>query len=229
MAQAAHVLTYVHVVLMAVLLAGLAHTRLYRIAYALAAYSAALVLQETLILAWPAFFWTWPFFLIKETVYGILKIVLLLEITDLTYQTFPIALAQVRMLLRGALVATMALLIIGLPTGAEFPDLVRELVRRLANGTALACLSTWSLVLWYRIPLHRFHRALLRGLVPYSVIVATARSLTLTFGWDVRDMVNLADNACYAVMVAYWCWEVWRKPPREPDFLRTLQPWRARL
>ena len=32
MAQAAHVLTYVHVVLMAVLLAGLAHTRLYRIA-----------------------------------------------------------------------------------------------------------------------------------------------------------------------------------------------------
>ena len=65
--------------------------------------------------------------------------------------------------------------------------------------------------------------------MPYLLIFAGARSLTLSFGWNVRPAVNLADGTFYAAVLAYWAWEVWRRPPDEPDFLRTLQPWRARL
>jgi hypothetical protein len=85
-------------------------------------------------------------------------------------------------------------------------------------------------VLWYRLPLHRLHRAILRGLVPYLLIFSAANTLTLVFGWHVREEVNLADGAAWNLMLAYWCWEVWRRPPGgDSDFMRRLQPWRARI
>jgi hypothetical protein len=135
----------------------------------------------------------------------------------------------VRRLLLGVMLGLLALLTIGIPYGQDLPTLARELLRRLAHGSVLGYFATWALVLWYRIPLHRLHRAIFRGLVPYQLIFATARSLTLAFGWDIREAVNLADQAAYSLMLAYWAWEVWRRPPDEPPFLRTLQPWRARL
>jgi hypothetical protein len=51
--------------------------------------------------------------------------------------------------------------------------------------------------------------------------------MTLVFGWDVRGAVNAAETACWNLMLGYWCWEVWRRPPRgESEFMRRLQPWR---
>lgn len=229
MGIAERVLSSVHVCLLALIVAGLLWRRLFRLCYSFAAYAATVLVVEALILVWPHRFFVWSVFIAKEIVYGALKLALLLEITALTYQSFPSARAAVRRLLLCVMLAILAMLLIGVPAGLDFPDLVREKTRRLANGTALGFFATWALVLWYRLPLHRLHRAILRGLAPYLLIFAGARSLTLAFGWNVRQAVNLADGTSYAVVLAYWAWEIWRRPPEEPDFLRTLQPWRARL
>jgi hypothetical protein len=210
-------------------LAGLAARRLYRLSYGFTAYLLAVAVSETLIFIWPHRFFTWSFWLAKETAYGLVKLVLALELTFLAYQAFPSAHRTARRVILAVLLLVLALVVIGVPYAADFPTLARELLRRLAEGTALVFAAAWGLVLWYRLPLHRLHRAILRGLVPYLLVFAAARSVTLALGWDVRKAVNLADAGAYVALLAYWAWEVWRRGPEEPEFLRTLQPWRARV
>lgn len=230
-------LTYVHLVLLAVILVGLFQRRLFRLCYSFAVYVGTVLGTEVFLavmkalfgkLAWHAFF-AWYAYPVKETAYGALKLTILLEITALTYQAFPTARAAVRALLLGVMLVILCFLTIGIPLRTDFYDLVRDRLLRLAQGTALGYFATWALVLWYRLPLHRWHRAILRGLVPYLLVFAAARNLTLVFGWDVRVAVNVGDMVVYALVLCYWAWEIWRTAPPEPDFLRTLQPWRARL
>lgn len=231
------VLTFVHFELLGLILGGLALRRLFRLCYSFAVYAATVLTTEMVLVVITALFGTrpwhlyfaWNAFLAKETVYALLKLTILLEITALTYQAFPSARAAVRKLLLCVMVVVVCLLTIGVPKYPDFYDLVRDVLRRMAQGMALACFATWALVLWYRLPLHRLHRAILRGLVPYTLAFAAARNLTLVFGWDVRVAVNIGDMIVYTLVLCYWAWEIWRTAPPEPDFLRTLQPWRARL
>jgi hypothetical protein len=229
MSEPERTITIIQLGLLAVILAGLVHRRLFRLCYAFAAYVGLVLAAETLIFLWPDRFWVWPFFTAKETTYGGLKLAILLEITALTYQVFPSARAAVRRLLLGVMLLILGLLTIGIPAGADFADLVRELLRRLAQGTAMAYLATWSLLLWYRLPLHHLHRAILRGLVPYLTLYAASRTIMLSDWNERRVLVNVVEMVAYALVLAYWAWEVWRKPPPAPDFMRTLQPWRDRL
>src|SRR5687767_6364323 len=60
-------------------LAGLATRRLYRLSYSFTVYLLAVALSEALIFLWPARFFIWSFWLTKETLYGLCKLVLALE------------------------------------------------------------------------------------------------------------------------------------------------------
>lgn len=215
--------------LLVALLAGLFVRRLYRVCYSFPAYLMAVLAGDVLMFAWPDRFYTWGFWTVKETLYALLKLAIAIEVSALAYQAFPSARAAVRRVILGVLAALLAFLVIGVPYDAELPTLARELQRRTANGIALVFCATWALVLYYRLPLHRLHRAILRGLVPYLLVFASANTLTLVFGWDVRQAVNVADAAAWALMLAYWCWVVWRPARPDPPFMRQLQRWRARI
>lgn len=215
--------------LLLVVLAGVLFRRLYRICYTFPAYLLAVWLGDLAMFLWPARLYVWTFWTAKETLYAVLKLALALEITALAYAAFPGARATARRMILLVLTAVLGLLTVGVPYGGEFHALASELQRRLAQGTALVFCATWAMVLWYHLPLHRLHRAIIRGLVPYMLVFALVNSLLLSLGWQVRQAVNVADGLAYALLLLYWSWEVWRRPPAEPPFLRTLQPWRARV
>ena len=104
---------------------------------------------------------------------------------------------------------------------------------RLANGTALLFAAVWMLILWYNVPVHPLHRAILRGFVPYLLVFTVVLGLTDTLNANpaARRIINLANGLSYLLMLLYWTWSVWR-PQEEsanPELLRKLQPWRDRL
>ena len=217
----------VSVAAQAVLLAGLFVRRLYRVCHSFPAWLLAVVAGDLLIYFWPVRFYTWGFYLAKEITYAVLKLAIAIEITELAFQSFPSARATSRRVMLGVLLALLAFVLIGVHYQADLRDLARDLPRRMANGVALVFCATWAVILYYHLPLHWLHRAILRGLVPYLLVFATANTLTLEFGWDVRPAVNAAEGVCWDLMLAYWCWEVWRRPARaETAFMRDLQPWR---
>jgi hypothetical protein len=213
-------------VLVAALLAGLFTRRLYRVCHAFPAWLAAVLAGDVLMFFRPERFYTWGFWIAKETAYAVLKLAIAVEITALAFQAFPSARATVRRVMLAVLVVLLAFVVVGVRYDVALEDLAREQQRRLANGVALVFCATWAIVLYYRLPLHRLHRAILRGLVPYLLVFAAASTFTLVLGWD-RRPVNAAETACWALMLAYWGWEVWRPPARgESEFMRRLQPWR---
>lgn len=216
--------------LLLVVLAGLVRRRLYRLCYSFPAYLAAVWLGDFLILMSPARFYTWTFWIIKESLYAALKLAVALEIVGLAYQAFPHARSKVRVLVLGVLVVLLALLLMmPLPVANDIAGIAREQLSRVANGTAFVYCAVWGLVLWYRLPLHPLHRAIISGLVAYMVVFATAATVTLAVARDIRAATNAVEATAWALLLLYWSWVVWRKQPSSSDFIRGLQPWRDRV
>jgi hypothetical protein len=227
-------LSAVCVALICATLAGLARRRLYRLCYSFTAYLAAVALGEALILLWPDTFYRWAFWQGKETVYGLLKLGIGLELGSLTFQAFPGASARARLIALLALLFILAAMLTLTPAPHEdlspLQALAVELQSGLANGTVLLLALTWILVFWYHVPLHRLHRAILRGLGLYLMVSSAALKLVGNFP-ELRDAVSYGTGIAYVALVGYWAWEAWR-PEREIDKLpiwRRLQPWRDRL
>jgi len=233
MSDAQRLVAYAVDAAMPLLLAGILSRRLFRIAYFFTAYIAAIWAADMLILLWPGRFYRWGFWLAKETAFGLLSFGMALELVAYTFQAFPGARATARRtLLVGLSFILIALLSAPLESVGGLAGIAQELQPRLANGTALLFGGVWGLVLWYNLPIHPFHRALLRGLVPYLLVFTVVVRLLATMGWQVRQEAALADGLAWLVVVVYWTVEAWRRPRDpgvDPDVMRALQPWRDRL
>lgn len=211
-----------------VLLAGLAARRLYRVCYTFAAYVVAVTVFAAVIRFWPERFFQIDFYLFKEGAYGLLKLAMAIEIARRTFGAFPAAAARARTVLRAALIV-LSLWMAPVLINSDVRGLAQEALPRLANGTALLMAAVWALLLWFNLPLHPLHRAILRGLVPYLLLFTLLFSLLTRWGWTLRAWVSVLDSAAYDGLLVYWSWVAWRVPPRppaDPELVRRLQPWR---
>jgi hypothetical protein len=220
--------------LMGVILAGVWRNRLYRYCRTFVAYAAAVGLGGALIVLWPGTFYSWEFWQAKDLIYSTLSFLVALEIAALTFQAFPGARARARQLSVLILLATLAAVAFIPISAAEHSgtnpsqaNLYLDFQPRVAHGTVMLLAGVWALILWYVVPLHRWHRAILRGLLPYMLLFTVAVRLLVSWGWDSRTQIGYADSVVYLAVLVYWAWEAWRKePPTDrPDILNRLQPW----
>jgi hypothetical protein len=86
-------------------------------------------------------------------------------------------------------------------------------------------------VIWYRVPIHAYHKAILLGFVPYLLVFTILLRLLRHYGWDILPVVQSAEPAAYMLLMGWWAWAAWEPeavPDVSPDVLHRLQPWRAR-
>lgn len=222
------------VALTLVLLAGIGRRGLARLCYTFPIYLAVVALGDSLAMAWPEQLYTWPVWVTRETTHALLKIAIAVELSVVCFEAFPGAADRARRAILGMLTFTFAALL--LPTGAkDFPALALELQPRVANGIAFLFLAIWSLVVWYRIPVDRFHLAILRGFIPYLLIFTVSLRLPVSLGARFTTIAGYAGVAAYLAMLGYWAVAAWSHG-REPagdvaipeSVVNRLQPWRAR-
>ncbi len=219
------------VALCALIAAGLLLRRLHALCYSFLPYVLAVAAGDALMLGWPERFYRWGFWVAKETACGALKLAVAVELGLLAFQAFPGALRRARQVALVVALATLAALAVPVRS-TDMGDMALELQPRVDNGSAMLFMGVWALILWYRIPMHRIHRAILRGFVPYLLVATLGLKLVATLGWNVREQAGLLDSGAYLAMLAYWTWEVWRRVPEplaDPAVVARLQPWRARL
>jgi len=218
---------------MGVVLVAIRQHGLHRFCRTFVVYAGVVAVVDGLVAVWPATFYNWGFWQAKELTFSILSFLVALEIAGLTFQAFPGARARARQLSVLILLATLAAIAFtpvsgdGPTTDPSQADLYVELQSRLAHGTVMLLAVVWALVLWYVVPLHRWHRAILRGLLPYMLLFTVAVRLLVSWGWHARVWIGYADSVAYIIVCAYWAWEAWRKePPQDsPEILKRLQPW----
>ncbi|MCL4820251.1 MAG: hypothetical protein KJ067_13970 [Vicinamibacteria bacterium] len=232
MALSQQLLVALAVVLIVGLLLGLVRRRTIRACYSWVGYLITVATAEVLILLWPSVFWTWHFWVGKELLLGLFKLGLGLEIGALAFRRFPGARSVARGMAALTLAGTALLLLQG--SGKEMSSLAAvalEAHARLSHATALLLVALGLLVLWYRVPVHRLHRAILRGLATYLLVFSSAlRGFVEMLAPDRRGLweaLTRLDGVAYIVMLSYWLWEAWRVSP--DDSLRGSAAIEARL
>lgn len=238
MAASQRLLGALSVLLVAAVLAGLTRRGRLRLTYSWPAYLGIVGISECLITGWPSVFWNWYFWVSKELLLGVFKLALGLEIGALAFQRFPGA-RTVAGTLSAVILAGTALLL-GLGSGRATTTLAAvalEAHSRLSHATALLLIALGFLVLWYRVPVHRLQRAVLRGLSAYLLVFSgSMRGLFEMLDPGQRafwEVLTKLDGVAYVLMLAYWAWEAWRLDPeddiRGSAAIEARLAWRERL
>ena len=220
-------ITIVTRVLLVALIAILVYRRKHRYSYAFASYVAVQALVNVMGSLWRAFSRTWSDWADKETLYGLLRILILFELTALIFRALP----RARRRAQALLLLTVLLLAVVLQRSHDTTSLyaiARGIAASFSYVTVWGLIALLVMIVWYRLPLHPFHKAILHGLLwlllVYFGAVYSARAIG---GPAAGDIFNTAQIG----ILALWLCAAWKRDPEwdsgELAVIRYLQPWRA--
>jgi len=209
--------------LLAATLTGLARTGRYRLWYSFTLCLAVIFAASAAIGLSSRFHspsvWKW-----QELVVDVLRMAMALELALRIFRDFPGARAKLRWVL--VLVGAATLVVIArAPHGADvwlkhdqdaYEAFVSDLQPRVLNGAVWLFTGIAFLVLWYRLPIHPFHKAVLLSYVPYLLIFTTALKTLGALGWERGWYVRYANQLAYAALVGFWTHAAWRRESRPP-------------
>ncbi len=215
------------VLLLSALVLGLALRGGWRVSPAFGLYVGVVLASNLLVLVRPDVY-TWRFYLLGEVLHGALRLVLAGEIGWRMFAHLPGARSTLAAGL--LLVVTLTLgAVLQAPLEAQPHVVAQTALARLLHGTAWIFGALLAAKLYYRLPVHPLHQAILRGFVPFLMAFTVALGLFETFGWDVRLPASYAYTTAYLAMLVYWNVAAWRRsepPPAAAEVIQRLQPWR---
>lgn len=230
-------------------LAGLFLRRRYRACHSFVFYLLVILAGDLLILLGPRQldagswlfdslgkrgFYSRDFWLIKELAINLARFALALELAYRTFRSFPGARSSARGVLFILVTVTLVSVIAVTPqVSALDPDdrlneIVGRLQPRVLNGTVWVLTGMAALILWYRLPVDRFHKAILTGLVPYLLVFTIGLNAIQSYGWSksVLEWRNYVDPTAYLLLLAYWAWAAWapvKAPAQAEDPIPLLE------
>jgi len=210
-----------------VTLAGLILRRRVHLCWSFAALLVVTLIGNQLQVHVPGIL-TRTFWLTKETIYAGLYCAVVVELAWLIFLGLPRA---QRPLLAAMTIVIAAAGMLVSSADVESTSVVRVVIAALNGAAAWLAAILVAAVLYWRVPLHPFHRLLLFGLgfhlSFYSMLLGP-----IAAGWDaMRAYVNALDRIVYIATVGLWLWAAWRPAPAQaltPATAALLQPWAVR-
>jgi len=222
-------LAYAGTVAMAVALIGVFVRHRYRVWFFFALFLGVSLLCTLLMLCWPRVFYTRDFWQGKENALNLLRFAMALELAYRTFRAFPGARATLRWVLLFVL-ATTLLAVIAVSGGAgDFRSFMADLQPRVLNGSIWLFTAIAALILWYRLPVDPFHKAVLMSYVPFLLAFTVSMSAwakleagTATI-WQRNWFVTHPYQLAYLALMIHWSYAAWRRAeePARPPELRT--------
>jgi hypothetical protein len=214
---------------MAVVLAGIFARRRYRVWFFFPLFLAVSLLCTVMMLFWPRQFYTTDFWQGKENALNLLRFAMALELAYRTFRAFPGALATLRWVLLLVLAATLFAVIAVSGGATDFRSFMADLQPRVLNGSIWLFTAIAALILWYRLPVHPFHKAILLTYVPFLLVFTvsmnawTELAAWTAAGWPRAWFVTHSYQVAYLALMIYWSYAAWRRveEPARPPALRT--------
>lgn len=194
---------------MLALLTGLMVRHRFDVAYTFTIYLAVVFVTEVLSLAWPATFYRREFYLHKENAINALRFGVALELMYRTFRAFPSAHRTARAVVLA--LVSVALVIVLAATGDQ-PDaytLVNKVQPRVISASVWLFTALAALILWYRLPVDSFHKAILLGWVPYLLIFSAALNYVGEYGQQFITLTNYIHTLAYLSLLIYWARAAW--------------------
>jgi hypothetical protein len=190
----------------------------YRQCFAFPVYLVLVLLCDTLVSLWPGRFYVAWFWILQQSAWDLAKLAIGLELGFRLFRGFPGGRPVARLSITGVAIAT-TMAVLSFPAGLTYTAVVLEWHPRVLTGTIWLMTMLALLVVWYRLPVHPFQKAILMGFVPYLVVFVSLLSVLRSHGWVVRPWFNLADACAYLAASSSWAVAAWR-----PDRLPVISP-----
>jgi hypothetical protein len=191
-------------------LVGLFRRQRHRACYSFTVYLLSVAVFTMLITWWPQRFYWRPFWLFKEGVYSVLKSIVAFELALRTFRSFPGARATARRVLLLVLALTFGAVAAIPDNNPDFPLLAGKLLPRIVNGTIWLFTAIAALILWYRLPVDPFQKAILMGFVPWLLLFNTLLHIEDLHGWQLTPYFNALSPIAYMALLGYWTWAAWQ-------------------
>ncbi|HKC14215.1 MAG TPA: hypothetical protein VKI41_19485 [Vicinamibacteria bacterium] len=203
--------------LIPVVVVGTLVRRRYRICQTFVLYLGAVLAYDLLVVFWPARFYTTQSWVLRGIAVGALRFGVALELAFRTLRAVPGARSKARGVVLLLLAVTFVTVLAVTGDGrhgtttapATFELIAGRIHPRLLSGTAWLFAAIGATILWYRLRVDPFHKAILIGFVSYLLVFTTGVSILDSYGWDDRTFVNYADVGAYFVLMAYWARAAW--------------------
>jgi hypothetical protein len=163
--------------------------------------------------------YTKELFLGQEMVLSAIRLGMALELAARTFRAFPGARATLRVVLLVVVVVTLSL-VLAVPARHEYEGFIDNVSPRLLNGAVWVFTVIAGLILWYRLPVAPFHKAVLLPYVPYLLWQAVYFNSGL---WKVESaFLDYFNPVTYLALATRWIWVAWRvkepakEAPRDP-------------
>ena len=98
-----------------------------------------------------------------------------------------------------------------------------ELHPRVLNGSIWLFTAIAALILWYRLPVEPFHKAVLLSYVPYLLVFTVTMNVLGSLGWAGWERgwaVRYFNQLAYLALMMHWARAAWRRveaPARPPE------------
>jgi hypothetical protein len=189
---------------------GIAVRGRYRIWWFFSLYLAAVLVLGGLAQAWPD---TPEFWQLRQTVYAGLRFAFAAEVGIRTMRAFPGAMATARRLVLLILLVTLVAVATP-PAHTEGHTLfVSQVIPRVLNGSVWMLMAIAAVILWYRLPVHPFHKAVLLSYIPYVLVFTVVASYVPGAGWQREGVGQYVGQIAYVALLAFWNYAIWRKDP----------------
>jgi hypothetical protein len=166
-------------------------------------------LHDGLVALWPTRFHRGSIWWAKEATLVLIRLFMVLELTARLFRRFPSALATARRVLIVILVLTFVA-VAALPTHRiDYAGFVGVLMPRVLNGTVWLFTAVTGLILWYRLPIDRFRKAILLSYVPYVLASTVLLDALAAAGWQSGWWLNNLLQIATLLLALFWTYVAW--------------------
>ena len=224
--------------LCAVLVAGTAAGLLVRgkarLCRSFFAYLLVVVATSQLAVWVPTPFFSWRFWILRQTTYDVLRALIALEIALLTFSDMPLARRRAEWVLGGVLVLALAVALLPTQTGHPYLAALGVVAPRGTATSLWLFLGVLAVAFWYRAPVHPLHRSLL---LSFTLYLGAATWLLGLVGLAAKSRpaylaahayLSALEPLAFGVTAGFWAWAAWRTQPARalsPAVAERLQPW----
>jgi hypothetical protein len=210
-------------VALAVVVAGVFARGRYRVWTLFAVFLAATLVSSVMMGVWPSRFYRPAFWQAKEIALNLLRFGMALELAYRTFRAFPGALATLRWTLLLVLGATFVAVVAISGDRSDFHSFVTDFQPRVLNGSIWLFTAIAALILWYRLPVDPFRKAVLVGYVPFLLVFTVTMNVLGSLGWERGRFVTYLYQLAYLALMIHWARAAWRRveAPTRPPAVRS--------
>ena len=192
-------------------LVGLVVRGHWRAWYSYALYVLVLPLFTLLYLV-DARFYEKNVWMVQESLLNAIRFGMALELAARTFRAFPGARSTLNLVVMAVVAVTLALALPSYDPHHDYVNFVLNLQPRLLSGSVWLFTAIAALILWYRLPVLPFRKAVLLSYLPYLIISTAFLNVLKEYGWDRLQVLQYLNQGVYFALVTFWTRTAWQVP-----------------